>query len=128
GRIYVTEHLNHRVMVFNEAASLGNGAEASNVLGQTNFTTGTPNTVGLSGATLNYPFKVFYDSTSDVLWVADTYNHRVLMYGTPVDTIAPSVLLSVRADANPTNATDVNFTVTFSESVNGVDASDFALT
>ena len=34
---------------------------------------------------------------------------------------SPKVSSIVRADANPTNATDVNFTVTFSESVTGVD-------
>ena len=34
---------------------------------------------------------------------------------------APKVLSSVRADANPTDAASVNFTVTFSEPVTGVD-------
>ena len=45
---------------------------------------------------------------------------------------SPKVLSIVRADANPTNATSVNFTVTFSEPVTGVDVAppfnDFALT
>src|SRR5262249_1580816 len=40
----------------------------------------------------------------------------------------PGVSSIVRADANPTNAASVNFTVTFSQSVTGVDSSDFALT
>jgi hypothetical protein len=40
----------------------------------------------------------------------------------------PTVLSSVRADANPTAAPSVNFTVTFSSAVTGVDVSDFALT
>lgn len=44
----------------------------------------------------------------------------------------PKVLSSVRASANPTNATNVNFTVTFSSAVTGVDIvapfSDFGLT
>jgi hypothetical protein len=44
------------------------------------------------------------------------------------DRTAPTVLSSVRASANPTNAASVNFTVTFSESVAGVDTSDFRLT
>lgn len=38
----------------------------------------------------------------------------------------PTVLSIVRADANPTGATNVNFTITFSEPVTGVDVSDFA--
>jgi archaellin len=44
------------------------------------------------------------------------------------DGTAPTVIASVRADADPTSATSVNFTVTFSEGVSGVDLSDFVLT
>ena len=44
-----------------------------------------------------------------------------------VDKSAPSVLSINRADTNPTNATDVDFTVTFDVAVTGVDAADFAL-
>ena len=44
------------------------------------------------------------------------------------DTITPTVTSSVRASTNPTNAASVNFTVTFSESVTGVDETDFSLT
>ena len=40
----------------------------------------------------------------------------------------PSVTSSLRADANPTDAASVNFTVTFSEAVSGVDLGDFSLT
>ncbi|MEO8379001.1 MAG: DUF5689 domain-containing protein [Acidobacteriota bacterium] len=43
-----------------------------------------------------------------------------------VDTQSPTVTSAVRADANPTNAASVNFTVTFSENVSGVDPSDFS--
>jgi hypothetical protein len=44
-----------------------------------------------------------------------------------IDTIAPYVVSINRADANPTIATTVHFTVTFSEPVTGVAPSDFAL-
>jgi beta-lactamase superfamily II metal-dependent hydrolase/DNA/RNA endonuclease YhcR with UshA esterase domain len=44
-----------------------------------------------------------------------------------IDKSAPSVLSINRADTNPTNATDVDFTVTFDTAVTGVDAADFAL-
>jgi len=40
----------------------------------------------------------------------------------------PSVTSSLRTDANPTSAASVNFTVTFSETVSGVDPGDFSLT
>ena len=49
-------------------------------------------------------------------------------YVAPVGDITPPSVVSVtRADANPTSAPQVTFTVTFSEPVSGVDAADFAL-
>ncbi|OWW20686.1 DUF4347 domain-containing protein [Noviherbaspirillum denitrificans] len=45
-----------------------------------------------------------------------------------VDGAAPSVSSINRVQASPTGATSVDYTVTFSESVSGVDASDFTLT
>ncbi len=39
----------------------------------------------------------------------------------------PTVLSILRADANPSGAVELKFTVTFSEAVSGVDAPDFAL-
>jgi hypothetical protein len=44
-----------------------------------------------------------------------------------IDKTAPTVTSIVRADANPTNLTQVAFTITFSESVTGVGTSDFTL-
>ncbi len=46
---------------------------------------------------------------------------------TTVDLTAPIVASIVPEDANPTNATSVAWTVTFSEAVAGVDADDFTL-
>ena len=45
-----------------------------------------------------------------------------------VDTTAPTVLSITRFSANPTNLASLDFTVTFSEPVTGVDMSDFSLT
>src|SRR5262249_23384567 len=45
-----------------------------------------------------------------------------------VDKTVPTVQSIKRADPNPTLAASVSFTVTFSESVSGVNAADFALT
>ena len=47
---------------------------------------------------------------------------------TSVDSVPPVVASIARADPNPTGTASVNFVVTFSESVSGVDAADFALT
>jgi len=44
-----------------------------------------------------------------------------------IDRTVPTVVSIVRAGANPTFANSVDYTVTFSESVTGVDAADFAL-
>ncbi len=44
-----------------------------------------------------------------------------------IDKTAPTVVSSVRANTNPTSAANVDFTVTFSESVTGVDATDFSV-
>jgi hypothetical protein len=44
-----------------------------------------------------------------------------------IDKTSPSVTSINRADASPTNSSTVHWTVTFSESVSGVDATDFAL-
>jgi len=43
------------------------------------------------------------------------------------DFTAPTVVSSLRVNANPSNLTSVDFTVTFSESVTGVDITDFSL-
>ena len=45
-----------------------------------------------------------------------------------IDKSAPSVTASLRAGPNPTPAENVDFTVTFSEAVSGVDPGDFSLT
>ncbi|MCQ3936837.1 MAG: hypothetical protein DPW18_07290, partial [Chloroflexi bacterium] len=45
-----------------------------------------------------------------------------------MDVTPPSVVSITRADANPTSKLSVNFTVTFSEDVTGVDESDFTAT
>jgi uncharacterized repeat protein (TIGR02543 family) len=51
-----------------------------------------------------------------------TYDFTVL------DITPPSVVSSLRANPNPTNDSSVDFTITFSEAVTGVDTSDFTLT
>jgi sugar lactone lactonase YvrE len=78
GRLFVGDWWNNRILVYNSAASLPNGANASYVLGQKNFTTGK---AGTSATTLHIPEAVFFDPVSKVLLVADCDNSRVLMYG-----------------------------------------------
>ncbi|MBK5008130.1 hypothetical protein, partial [Pseudomonas sp. S32] len=44
-----------------------------------------------------------------------------------IDTSAPTATNITRVDASPNNSGSVSFTVTFSENVGNVDASDFSL-
>ncbi|MGB8215319.1 MAG: DNRLRE domain-containing protein [Anaerolineales bacterium] len=83
GRLYVADYDNSRILVFDSAAGLAYGAAASYVLGQTDFFTGTANTGGLSATSLWSPSGLFYDQAAKVLWVTDTDNNRVLMFGMP---------------------------------------------
>jgi hypothetical protein len=69
--------------------------------------------VGYSEATWGSPVRAY--SGGDDAFVAK------------LDIAPPTVLSSLRADANPTNAASVHFTVTFSETVTGVDTADFKL-
>jgi DNA-binding beta-propeller fold protein YncE len=87
GRLYVADGNNHRVLVFENAAELPDGSNASSLLGQFNFNQCTVNTGGVSAASLNTPTRVFFDTTANVLWVADWLNNRVLMYGDPTFTL-----------------------------------------
>lgn len=54
---------------------------------------------------------------------AATFTDNQVQYTPP----APSVVSINRADASPTNAVSVDFTVTFNQSVSGIDTSDFGL-
>ena len=56
----------------------------------------------------------------------DAFESRRQSYIGPA--VSPTVLSVVRANSNPTSSATVNYTVTFSESVTGVDASDFQIT
>jgi hypothetical protein len=74
-RLFVAEGQNNRVTVFN-LNSIANGMNASNVLGQTLFTTATAATTqsGLDGVN-----DVEYVETSNRLFVCDQSNDRVLV-------------------------------------------------
>ena len=83
GRLYVADLQNSRVMGYNSPATMANGANASFVLGQPTFKSGGINTGGLSAASMYYPWGVFFDPATRILWVSDTNNNRVLQFGTP---------------------------------------------
>lgn len=76
GKLWVTDRLNHRVLRFDNASTLSNGASANGVLGQPDFTTGT---LGLSAIKMNRPMGVYADA-HDHLWVCEDDNNRVIRF------------------------------------------------
>ena len=80
-RVYVAIEGENRVLGWDDAAELANGAKADLVLGQTNFTNiGFSPTV--TDAVFNSPTAIAVDSKGNV-YVADTANGRVLEFNTP---------------------------------------------
>ena len=77
GNLWVADASNNRVLRYANAATIASGAAASGVLGQPNFVTANYATV--SSKSMYIPESVFCSGTT--LWVADTYNMRVLRFG-----------------------------------------------
>ena len=76
GNLYVADQGNNRVLRFNNAAALSNGANADCVLGQPDFTHGAS---GATSTTMNASTGVAVDN-SGTLYVADQLNNRVLRF------------------------------------------------
>ncbi len=75
-RLFVVEQNNSRVMVF-DVASISDGEDAVNVLGQEDFTSLDAVTTrdGLSS-----PSGIIYDNTNNRLFVGDQANNRVMVF------------------------------------------------
>jgi DNA-binding beta-propeller fold protein YncE len=84
-RLFVADYYNNRMLVYNVApGTIANGENASYVLGQANFTSGSANKGGSEGqATLSYPSSAAYDAVNNRLFVADWTNNRVLEFLVP---------------------------------------------
>ena len=79
GRLYVVQENSHRIVVFDDAANLPDGAPADYIWGQPDFESGSalnPPTA----ASFNTPRAMFVDEASGNVWIADYNNHRVLRY------------------------------------------------
>ncbi len=87
-RLYVADGGNSRVLVLNNAGTAASGAAATRVLGQPNFTSGIANNGGISAATLNTPYMLFFDELSSSLFVGDYGNQRVLRFAPVAPTAA----------------------------------------
>ena len=76
GGFYVADYGNNRVLHFPSAGNNRVGPQADRVYGQPDYTS---NAVGHGAIELNYPHGVAVDLTGG-LFVADTFNNRVLHY------------------------------------------------
>jgi len=77
GRIYAVQENSARISIFENAAAKANGADADQVWGQPDFTSGgiaSPPTA----SSLNFPRGIFIDEAENRMWIADNSNHRVL--------------------------------------------------
>jgi len=91
GRLWVADFGNHRVLRFDGAAGLANGASADRFLGQGGFGSSLP---GAGALSMNGPRAVALDARG-TLWVVDSQNHRILGYdhaatkisGSPADRV-----------------------------------------
>ncbi len=76
GTLWVSNFNIHRVLRFQNAASLPDGANADLVLGQPDFVTGTS---GLSATKMNNANGVYVDNLGN-LWISEYTNRRVLKF------------------------------------------------
>lgn len=78
GKVFLADTANNRVLRYANAAALANGAAAERVFGQGDFTTNgsaSPPTA----ASLDSPTGIWVEPGGQ-LWVADTDNHRILLF------------------------------------------------
>ena len=75
-RLFVADSSNHRVLVF-KTATITNGMNATNVIGQADFTS---NTASSSQSGLHAPQHVSYDPASGQLFVVDVTNNRIMVF------------------------------------------------
>jgi sugar lactone lactonase YvrE len=79
GRLWVADQTNRRILRFDAAATLGDGAAADGVLGQPDLT--TKNT-GISAQEFDRPTGPAFDAEG-TLYLTDFFNNRVLYFKTP---------------------------------------------
>ena len=75
-KLFVADTNNHRVLIYNTIPT-ANNAPADVVVGQTNFTTGT---LGTSSTKLYNPNRIFIPNGKNKIYIADSNNHRVIIY------------------------------------------------
>ncbi|MCU0781923.1 MAG: Ig-like domain-containing protein, partial [Akkermansiaceae bacterium] len=101
GTLFVADTNNNRVLRYANAATLPDGAAATGVLGQLDFTT---NSSGTSSTKFTDPQGV-WPTASDDLWVIDAGNNRVLRFGKASTIASGSAASGVVGQPDFTSAT-----------------------
>jgi DNA-binding beta-propeller fold protein YncE len=79
--LFVNDEGNYRVVVFNLSGGITTGMSASYVLGQSSLTSSTHNCTINSAKSLCYTLPpIYYDPTSQLLFVGDQVRNRVMIY------------------------------------------------
>lgn len=102
GRLYVSDINNHRIVWWDNAKTLANGANATGQMGQPNFTT---NTNGLSSFEFSTPRMVTVTPNNKFLAVSDDDNNRILIFINPGATSGEVVADFVFGQTNFTTGT-----------------------
>ena len=76
GELFVADSSNNRLLRYDNAGTLANGANASGVLGQLDFVGTTP---GLSATQMSGPAGAFI-TPDDSLWVSENNNNRLIRF------------------------------------------------
>ncbi len=100
GKVFVSDQYNNRVLRYNNMAALTNGASAEAVFGQSTF---TGSGSGVTSTTMYFPFALAI-SASGSLWVADSYNNRVLRFDNAATAASGSAANGVLGQSNLTSA------------------------
>jgi hypothetical protein len=109
GNVFVADALNNRVLEYEMPTT--SDTIADRVFGQPNFTTNGANAGGITASSLNGPYSISVDRTNSNLFIADTFNHRVLEYyniSLSHDTIADRVFGQPDFTTNSANSGGVS--------------------
>ncbi len=110
-QLFVISNTNARILAFNIASGFSNGMDASNVLGQDDFTT---TTAGTTQTKLAGPWGGVFDAEHNRLWVGDPGAHRVISYDFPIITAAVPTSIPQGREFTQTFTSNAQGTATYS--------------